>query len=89
MPKEKKDSIFKAFKDTLMGFMIHSQVTSMLKMKTYTEYLFMIMTMGDMLGMPLLPPYYSLRLLPYMVPNIKSWKLRMLRDRDVTDIVVG
>jgi hypothetical protein len=89
MRKEKKDSPFKALKEALMGFMIHSQVTSILKMKTYTEYLFMIMTMGDMLGMPLLPPYYSLRLLPYMVPNIKSWKLRMLRDRDVTDIVVG
>jgi hypothetical protein len=55
----------------------------------YTEYLFMLMTIGDMMGMPIVPPYYTLRLLPYMVPNIKGWKLRMLRERDVTDIITG
>jgi hypothetical protein len=45
----------------------------------------MIITLGDMLGIPLLPPYYSLRLLPYMYPNIQNWKMYMLRERDVTD----
>jgi hypothetical protein len=25
----------------------------------------------------------------YMVPNIKGWKLRMLRERDFTDIITG
>ena len=28
--------------------------------------------MGDMIGVPILPPYYSLRLLPFIVPTALS-----------------
>jgi hypothetical protein len=49
------------------------------------EHLFILITMGDLLGIPILPPYYSLRLLPYVVPQISTWKRRMLRERDVSD----
>jgi hypothetical protein len=49
------------------------------------EHLFILTTMGDMLGVPILPPYYSLRLLPYSVPQIATWKRRMLREKDLTD----
>ena len=49
------------------------------------EHLFILITMGDMLGVPILPPYYSLRLLPYVVPQISTWKRRMLREKDLTD----
>lgn len=45
--------------------------------------------MGDMLGIPVLPPYYSLRLLPHVVPHVKTWKRTLLRDRDVTDRMFG
>jgi hypothetical protein len=38
-----------------------------------------------MLGVPILPPYYSLRLLPYVVPSIATWKRRVLRDKEFTD----
>ena len=34
-----------------------------------------------------IPPYYSLKILPYAVPNIKSWKQRVFRERDFTDQV--
>ncbi len=36
-------------------------------------------------GTPVIPPYYSLRLLPYVVPQISTWKRRMLREKDLTD----
>jgi hypothetical protein len=49
------------------------------------EALFMAVTVGDMIGLPILPPYYSLRLLPYVTPNIESWKRRVLRERDLAD----
>jgi hypothetical protein len=49
------------------------------------EHLFMVITVGDMLGVPVLPPYYSLRLLPHLVPKIATWKRRMLREKDLTD----
>ena len=47
----------------------------------------MFITLGDMLGIPVLPPYYSLQLLPYAVPNVESWKQRIFRVRDFTDAI--
>jgi hypothetical protein len=32
-----------------------------------------------------LPPYYSLRLLPFVVPLINNWRRRMLREKDLMD----
>lgn len=32
---------------------------------------------------PVLPPYYSLRVLPFAVPNIDAWKRRVFRERDI------
>ena len=40
----------------------------------------------DALGVPVLPPYYTLRLLPYVMPNITGWRRSMLRERDLTDL---
>jgi hypothetical protein len=45
------------------------------------ENLLLALLFGDMLGLPILPPYYSLRLLPYVVPQIAAWKRRVLRER--------
>jgi hypothetical protein len=51
------------------------------------ERLFILMTFGDLLGIPILPPYYTLQLLPYIVPTINQWKRSLLRERDLTDLV--
>lgn len=56
-----------------------------LEMRASLESLFMLVTVGDMIGVPVLPPFYSLRLLPYMVPNVAVWKRRVLRQREFTD----
>jgi hypothetical protein len=46
------------------------------------ETLFMVSTVGDMIGLPVIPPYYSLRLLPYVVPEVSTWKRRVLREKE-------
>ena len=56
-----------------------------MEMRASVESLFMLATVGDMIGLPVMPPYYSLRLLPYVVPHIASWKRRVLREREFTD----
>ncbi len=48
--------------------------------------LFTLVTFGDLLGVPLLPSFYSLRVLPYVLPGLVSWKRRMLREKDLTEI---
>ena len=56
-----------------------------IEMRGSLETLFMVATVGDMIGIPILPPYYSLRLLPYVVPQISTWKRRVLREKEFTD----
>ena len=51
------------------------------------EHLFVLISFGDLLGVPILPPYYSMRLLPFIVPMLSSWRRRMLREKDLTDLV--
>jgi hypothetical protein len=56
-----------------------------LESRVALENLFLLSTVGDMIGVPVMPPYYSLRLLPYAVPQIATWKRRVLREREFTD----
>ena len=83
-PKKERE-IVKAAKGVMYGMALHGMVTYALRLRMHMENLFMLITMGDMLGVPVLPPYYSLRLLPYAVPYLKTWKQTLLRDRDITD----
>jgi len=53
-----------------------------LELRASMERLFMLTVFGDMLGVPILPPYYGLRLLPFVVPQIHDWKRHMLRERE-------
>jgi hypothetical protein len=66
----------------LAGYEIAQQA---LEMRAAVERLFMLGLFGDMLGVPILPPYYSLRLLPFVVPQIETWKRTVLREREFGD----
>lgn len=79
----------KAAKDFVYGMAAHDMVTYSLRTRMHMENLFMMITIGDMLGIPVLPPYYSLRLLPHVVPHVKRWKMTLLRERDLTDTIFG
>ena len=87
MPEEEKQKrgLLDGFKSVLYGMAGHDMARYALKTRCSMEHLFILITMGDLLGVPILPPYYSLRLLPYVVPQISTWKRRMLRERDLTD----
>ena len=73
--------------EVLYGLLLHEPVLMMRKERGHLDNLFMLVIFGDMIGLPLLPPFYSLRLLPHIVPSLKTWKRRVLREKDVTDFV--
>jgi hypothetical protein len=77
--------MFGKLREVTYGMASHDMTRSALRTRASMEHLFILTTMGDMLGVPILPPYYSLRLLPYSVPQIATWKRRMLREKDLTD----
>jgi hypothetical protein len=78
-------SMWQGLRQTIYGMAAHDMSRAALRTRASMEHLFILITMGDLLGIPILPPYYSLRLLPYVVPQIATWKRRMLREKDVSD----
>src|SRR3989454_7040656 len=56
-----------------------------LEMRGSLETIFFVTTLGDMLGLPIIPPVYSLRVLPYAVPHIATWKRRVVRGGGFSD----
>jgi hypothetical protein len=75
----------KNVEEVIYGMAAHDMSRYAIRTRASMEHLFILITMGDLLGIPILPPYYSLRLLPYVVPQIATWKRRMLREKDLTD----
>ena len=79
----------KVVREIMYGFMVHEMDMEMKKEKGHLDNLFMLVVFGDLIGLPLLPPYYSMRLLPHIIPSIETWKRRVLREKDLTDFVAG
>lgn len=76
----------KALGDMIYGATIYEMVRDLHKERSHLEHMFILIVFGDILGIPILPPYYTLRLLPYVVPSFAGWKRSMLRERDLTDL---
>ena len=81
----KRPGRWQAIREFLYGMMGMEFASHAMEMRASLESVFMLGTVGDMIGVPVLPPYYSLRLLPYVVPHIATWKRRVLREREFTD----
>jgi hypothetical protein len=77
---------WRALGHIVYGMTVYEMVRDVRKERGQLERLFVLMTFGDLLGVPILPPYYALRLLPYVVPSIQGWRCSMLRERDLTDL---
>ncbi len=75
----------RAVREFLYGLSGYEIAQHALEMRASMETLFMLVVFGDMLGVPVLPPYYGLRLLPFVVPGVATWKRRVLRERDLAD----
>jgi hypothetical protein len=82
----RRDRLIHTLRDILYGMTVYEWIREVEKEKGGVERLFVLITFGDLLGVPILPPYYALRLLPYVVPLIRGWQLSMLRERDMTDL---
>jgi len=80
-----RKSRWQAIREFLYGMFGMEIAEHAIEMRASLESLFMLGTVGDMIGVPILPPYYSLRLLPYIVPQIATWKRRVLREREFSD----
>jgi hypothetical protein len=79
-------SALRTLADIIYGASVYEMVRDLHKERAHLEHLFILIVFGDILGIPILPPYYTLHLLPYVAPNITGWKRSMLHERDLTDL---
>ena len=81
------ERFLKAAREFIYGMVGLETVQVALKTRGSLEHIFILITMGDLLGVPILRPYYSLRILHYVVHRVDAWKHRMLREKDLTDVL--
>ena len=77
--------MLKAIREFIYGIYAFEFERQAVEMRAELESAFMLITMGDMLGVPVMPPIYSLRVMPYVVPHISTWKRRVTREREISD----
>jgi hypothetical protein len=78
--------LLQAARDVLYGATVYEMVCDLRKERAQREHLFILVVFGDLIGIPILPPYYTLRLLPYAIEGLPGWKRVLLRERDITDL---
>lgn len=84
--KTRAEKIFVTIREVLYGMTVYDWVHELEKARNEQDRLFTLIVFGDLVGVPFLPPYYTLRLIPYIVPTLDTWKRSMLRERDFTDL---
>jgi hypothetical protein len=70
----------------LYGMTVHELDLEIRKDKGHLNNLFMLIVFGDLVGVPVLPPFYAMRILPHIIPHLDRWKKGICRDRDITEI---
>ena len=83
----KTKTLSRVLREVMYGMTVHEMDLTLRKERGNVDHLFMLVVFGDLVGLQLLPPYYSMRLLPHVIPTIEKWKRRLLREKDLTDFV--
>ena len=84
--REKLRRAVRGAAEVLYGMTVFDWVRGLRRQRGEIEQLFVLIVFGDSIGLPILPSYYTLRLLPYWVPLLNRWKRSLLRERDWTDL---
>jgi hypothetical protein len=70
--------------DVLKGATVYDMIRDLEKKAVLAEHMLMLVVIGDMLGFPV-SSYYRLKLLPYWVHRIKTWKTSLLKEYDILE----
>jgi hypothetical protein len=84
--RERARNALRVLGEVFYGMTTFDWVRDVRRERGEVERLFVLITFGDLVGLPILPPYYTLRLLPFIIPSINRWRRSILRERDWTDL---
>lgn len=80
-------SFKKKVKEFLWGFFLSDFYLETVKAKTKYKDALNLFLLGQFLGLPLMNSSLSLRLLPYLLPELGDWKERQLKEREIIESV--
>lgn len=72
----------RAIKDFVYGLAAYSFVHHTEEIRREAEALFLLATIGDLAGLPMMPPIYALHLLPHVAPDLAKWKRQLACRRE-------
>lgn len=76
-----------AIKDFLFGAFIFGMLQHIYHVRAKYDDIFHALLVGEFLGIPLLGNYYTLRLLPHIYGELRSARLRLLREVDLLELL--
>lgn len=82
-----QSGFIQAIKDFLYGFFLHGLVSGLYEKKGELEDIFMLLIVGETIGVPVFPGFYHLKLVPYCAARFHRWKKKTLKPRDLFDIL--
>jgi hypothetical protein len=71
-----------ALKQFVYGLTGYEFARHALETRRELESIFIVVTLGDLIGVPVLPPAYAMRLLPHVAPEIEKWKRALARRKE-------
>ncbi|MGH7766735.1 MAG: hypothetical protein ACREQP_04720 [Candidatus Binatia bacterium] len=74
--------MMQAIRQFIYGMTGHEFARHALEARRELESVFIVVTLGDLIGLPVMPPVYALRFLPYVAPEIEKWKRQMSRRKE-------
>ena len=66
---QKLRAMVHAVGEIIYGMTVYEMVRDLRKGRAHREHLFILITMGDLLGVPILPPYYACGCCPTPCPR--------------------
>lgn len=83
----KTENIKRWVRDFLYGLIFHQLYMDTIKYSRSYKDLVMLLVYGEAIGLPLLSNTIAFKILPYILKDVYGWKIRMLKERDLTDEV--
>lgn len=83
--KPRLGSIRQILAQVLYGATGYEFARHALEMRRQAEAMFILATVGQLIGVPTLPPISALRLIPHVMPDIARWKRDMARQKEFWD----
>jgi len=78
-------SLGRKVKDFLWGLFFYDFYLETVRAKAQYKDALNLFLLGQFLGLPLMNSSISLRLLPYLMPELGGWKRRQLKEKEIIE----